>query len=373
MPTPEEMAKIHTEQENVSPKTKEDDTDFKPDDEIKKAISPDPVSEPSDKGSLAPLRKGILGKRISEGSHADIHEINKLRENSADLVVKIDKTTEYSPPVFNFLKMNFPREKISKILEKTLGPQFKISPDMDFIKNGVAEYLLMKKYFAVNDKKEAQKNDDDESIKIRKELISDLQNKDSAFHKEMLSILGDEKLTETSARVLDQQLNENFLPKEQVVVGHPPEVTQAQAKEYAAKQKKLPFTYYILQERIKGADIVPLSELNDKQLTAHPELLKKLLAFAMLTKKMYWDTGKLIDTRPEEVGKHPFEWFQQTANILADKSDQKLFFVDTRWLWDKKSRLGAKGINIVDQLGVRSVNRAIKKYATLLSRLNENQ
>jgi len=373
MPSPEEMTKIHTERENIIPEIKEGDADFKPDDEITNVISPDPVSEPSDKGSLAPLRKGILGERISEGSHADIHEINKPREDSADLVVKIGKTTKYSPPLFNFLKMTFPREKVSKIFEKTLGPQFKISPDMDFIKNGVAEYLLMKKYFAGDNQKEAQKSDDDESVKIRKELISDLQNKDSAFHQEMLSILGDEKLTETSARVLDHELNENFLPKEQVVVGHPPEVTQKQAEEYAAKQKKLPFTYYIFQERVKGVDIVPLLELNDEQLTSHPELLKKLLAFAMLTKKMYWDTGKLIDTRPEEVGKHPFEWFQQTANILADKNDQKLFFVDTRWLWDKESRLGAKGINIVDQLGVRSVNRAIKKYATLLSRLNGNQ
>jgi hypothetical protein len=57
---------------------------------------------------------------------------------------------------------------------------------------------------------------------------------------------------------------------------------------------------------------------------------------------MYADTGKLINTHPEKVGKNLLEWFQ------------------------KNSALGSKGINLIDYLGVNSVDWAIKKYSDLL-------
>lgn len=132
--------------------------------------------------SASPLRHGALGKQIGEGSHADIYEAGSPKKEGGDFVIKIGKTQEYSPPILNALKLSFPREKISRLLEKFLGPQFKIYPDMDFIKNGAAEQLLMKKYFGCDSRgkktgKEAEdgsKNDVDESLANRQELFNDL-------------------------------------------------------------------------------------------------------------------------------------------------------------------------------------------------------
>ena len=135
----------------------------------------------------------------------------------------------------------------------------------------------------------------------------------------------------------------------------------------------MPVTYFIYQEKIVGANVVPLWELKDEELLKRPQLIEKLLTFAVLTKKMYSDTGKLIDTRPEELAKHPFEWFQETANILLDKDKQELSFVDTRWFWDGNSRMGRGGVDLIKHLGVKSIDNAIRKYAGMLKSLRRDQ
>lgn len=312
---------------------------------------------------LTPLKPDILGKKIAKGSHSSVYEINKPTKNFG--ILKIGETVGYAPPLLKMLKISFSREKSSRFLEKILGSEFKISPDIDFIKNGVAEYLLMKEYFGSR----SQEGLGSEGEERRKELISALQDRSHSFYAEMEKVLGEENLIKEVAAVVQKHEQDVFLPKEQTVIGHPPELKQDQAEDLLASGQKLPATYYIFQESVKGKNIVPLLDLSEKELSERPELLEKLLMFAVLTKKMYSDTGKLIDTRPEEIAKAPFEWFQSTANILVDKgkeSDGGVFFVDTRWFYERDSRLGRGGINLIEHLGARSVDRAIRKYAVLL-------
>lgn len=320
------------------------------------------------KEDLMPLREGALGEQIASGSHTTVYELKNTENESSNLLVKIGETKYYSPPLLKALKISFSREIISKYISKFLGSQFKISPDEDFIKNGVLEYLLMKKYFGYDKNKEGIAVEEQEA---RKDLMKILEDDSHPFHKEIAKIVGREDLMKDVLDAVSKNQQENFLPKEQVVIGHPQDLDQGQIDKYRDKGKKLPITYYIFQERIRNA--VPLYEISNQDLSSNPELLERLLTFSVLSKKMYADTGKLIDTRPEEVIKNPLEWFQKTANILVDKDNQKLFFVDTRWLWDKNSKLGNKWFNLIEWFGARSVNRAIKKYALLLEQSKKNK
>ena len=304
---------------------------------------------------LSPLKKGALGEKFNEGSHANIHEINSPREDYTKTIVKIGKTEEYAPPLLKALKLSFPRAQISRILEKTLGPEFKIDVDQEFIKNGVAEYLLIKSYFGA----------DTESLEKRKELIAALENPESQFYQELAKGLGSADDFPEFARLISQYQGENFLSPEQTVVGHPEDLNRKIAEEKLSRGEKLPVTYYIFQDSSRREGVSTLFDMSDAEIAKYPEIIEKLLVFALITKKMYSDTGNIIDTRPDELLKNPLEWFQKTSNIRVDKKSQKIFFVDTRWLWKKDSRLGEKGVNLVGLLGVRSVDRAIRKYSAL--------
>lgn len=312
---------------------------------------------------LTPFAKGSLGEKISEGSHADVFELRKNEKSEANFVVKIGKTNEYKPPILKALNLSISRKRASQLLQKLFGPEYNINPNMNFIKNGVAEYALMKRYFSCRFEGEENKGDKNP----RDELITDLRNENSPFYEEMRGIFGKDANIENVIGILEDHRDENFLPKEQIVVGHPPELTPEEATKLKNEGKELPYTYYLIQEMIKGEKVIPLTQVKDQELKNHPELVKKLLTFAMLTKKMYGDTGKLIDMRPDEVAKHPFEWFQKTSNILVDLKSDTVNFVDTRWLYDRNTRIiGQSGINLVDKLGRRSIDRAIKKYAGML-------
>jgi hypothetical protein len=228
----------------------------------------------------------------------------------------------------------------------------------------------MSEYFRHDD------NDPGISRKNRDELISALEDPQSSLHQEMRSALGDQQSVEILAGIAKKRRRENFLPKEiGTVIGHPSELTQGKAAGLKEEGKKLPSTSYIVQEEIKGKNLVPLLELDENELIKRPDVLEKLLMFAVLTKKMYLDTGKLIDLRPEELLKNPFEHFQKTANVLVnlDEKDGEsgVYFVDTRWLWDKKSRVGEGGVDLIKHLGVASIDRAMRKYLSLLEKAKE--
>jgi hypothetical protein len=305
--------------------------------------------------SLSPLKPGVLGDKIGEGVFANVYDVNNAGENSPKKVVKIGITEGYKPPLAEWLKLSFSRKKTDKFLKKLLGQDFSILPDEEFIRNGVAEYMLMKEYFGTDDGEQ------------RDGLIRALGDPADPFYQELDSSLKDKEALAKLADIVRRNKDLNFLPKEQTVIGHPPELTGQKAEEFQKRKEKLPLTFYIFQEKIEGAGVVPLAGLADRELAERPELAEKLLLFSVLTKKMYHDRGKLIDTRPKELLKHPLEWFSETENILIDKGkgrgSEKVFFIDTRLLWSKNQKfIGEKSLNLLEHFGVRSVDRAIRKY-----------
>lgn len=323
--------------------------------------------DPMDKNkNLSPFKKD-LGEPLAEGSHSKISRYDEKVGNKS-IVIKEGKTT-YTPPLLKFLQKftTLNREKVSQFLEKRLGPQFKIQPDFDFVKNGVAEQYLMSEYFRCD------QDDPNGGLQKRDETIAALQNQEDPFNIELENSLGSAESVAVLADIAKKHRMDNFLPKELgTVIGHPSDLTKEKAAELQVAGEKLPSTYFIVQEEVAGKNPIPLLELDENELTKHPEVLEKLLMFAVLTKKMYADAGKLIDLRPEEILKNPFEYFQKTANVLVNldenKGESDVYFVDSRWLWDKKSRVGEGGIDFIKYLGIASIDRAIKKYLGLLQK-----
>jgi hypothetical protein len=226
------------------------------------------------------------------------------------------------------------------------------------------EYKLIKKYFSPIDRDNSLENGEKDP---RQELSIDLRNPQSKFFKEMRELLGDDQLIRKLDNIFDKHGDENFLKDENMIIGLPRNLSQEKINALRKAGKHVPSTYYIFQEKVTG-DVVSLSDMSDEDLKERPMLIKKLITFALLQKKMYEDTGKLIDTRPDELLRRRLEWFQKTGNILIDKNTNNLFFIDTRWLWDSKTRfIGKKWLNLIDHLGRKSVDRAIKKYIGLLN------
>lgn len=318
---------------------------------------------------LTPLKKETLGREINEGTFASVHEVNsKNEDNDPEYVVKIGHTRDYPVPFLKLFDLRLPRERISNFLKKFLGEKFDLMPNFDSIKSGVAEYLLLKDYYSPQDASSEDKIEDEP----RALLLEALSDEKSALYQEMRELLGNDNEVEEISEVFKKHKDDNFLLKEQVVMGHPPEFTQEELEKRETAGEKLPSTYYIFQEKVKGDEIAPLYEITDEELKEHPEILEKLLTFAMLTKKMYEDTEKIPDMRPEEILRHPFEWFQKTANILVDKGKEELYFIDTRWLWEK-DMINFRNFSLVDYLGTKAINGAIKKYVNLLDEIREKR
>ncbi|MDO8498630.1 MAG: hypothetical protein Q7S44_02490 [bacterium] len=335
---------------------------------------------------LSPFNPGMSLNKVTDGSHAEVFEARKSESLSPtpDFYIKMGMVENFPLPILKMLRLVVPRKLASNFLARVLGPEFKIYPDQEFIKNGVAEYLLIRKYFSGSEQnsladypvKEYEKNfqgkvtlyPEGESP-VRAEVLKSLKDPADPFHQELLKVLGSEETITCIAGVFQRHEDDSFLKGEGAIIGHPLKLTWERAEELKAQGKRLPSTYYIIQKPVTGEGIVPLEKLNDDQMQQHPEVVEKLLVFALLAKKMYFDTGRLIDTRPEEVARHPWEWFKKTANVLVDTNSGGVFFIDTRWLWNKDSRLvGRKGLRLIDILGQRSIDRALKKYTHLLEK-----
>lgn len=313
--------------------------------------------------SASPFNKESIGKKIAEGTFSNVYEINSSDGSPSRNVVKVGKAMEkFVPPLLKkILRIEFPREKISFALVKLLGKQFQVYPDNDFIVRGLLEHLLMKEYFGYEES--GPKNYSQEN---REWVAKSLEDRSSQFFKEIACVVGASSMNEV-AKIFRKYENYNFLPKEQTEVGHPPGIDQAEIKKLRSIGKRVPVVHYIIQEKISGPGVSVLSKTKEEDLVEHPEIVEKLITFLILIKKMYLDNGKLIDTRPEEMARHPFEWFQETDNILVDKETEDVSFVDTRLLWDKKSCIGEKGVNLIKHLGIRSIDRALKKYIGMLN------
>lgn len=311
--------------------------------------------------SYAHLWKDLLGKKIGEGFYAKVHEVvhkptPKIKMRGKRMVVKIGMTHDF--PI-GFISL--PRKYIGNILEWIFGSTIKVFHTREsIIKAYEEEYLLIKKYFSPSPSAPEKSN-------LREDLLNDLQNKNSKLYQRLFSFLKREDLISLATDVFERHRKDNFLKDEHLVIGHPPHMTQEEMDKLIQKGEEAPVTYYIFQERVEG-DIVPLGEITAKDLVKRKELTARLLTFALLLEKMYQDTEKMIDTRPEHVWKNPLEWFQKTGNLLIERNKNEVYFIDTRWLWDSNVRfLGKNGLHLVERLGERSVCRAIKKYAGILA------
>lgn len=311
--------------------------------------------------SYSHIWQDLLGKKIGEGFYTKVHEVRHKptkygikKLHGKKMVVKIGMIQD-----FPIGAISLPREFVGKTLEWIFGSTVRVFHTKEsIVKAYEEEYKLIKRYFSPLPKNSEEKDP-------REELLNDLQNKNSKFYKELFSFLGKEQI-ELAEETFKKHINENFLKDEHLVIGHPPHLTQEEMDQMIKKGKEAPVTYYIFQERVEG-DIVSLSELTEKELFRRKELLEKLLTFVLLLKKMYEDTGKIIDTRPEHMWKNPTEWFQKTGNLLIDKDTNNVYFIDTRWLWDSNVRfLGKNGLHLVERLGNRSLCRSIKKYTEIL-------
>lgn len=313
--------------------------------------------------SYSHIWQDLLGKKIGEGFYTKVHEVRHKPHQDGikclhgkKMVVKIGMTHDF-PVGF----VSLPRKYVGKTLEWIFGSTVRVFYTQEsIIKAYEEEYQLIKKNFSPLPADSKEKDP-------REEIIDDLQNERTKFYKELFKILKSKKLIELLVTTFKKYKNENFLKDEELVIGHPPHLTQEEINLAVSKGKEVPITYYIFQEKVEG-NIVSLGEISEKELTKRKELAEKLLTFALLLKKMYEDTKKMIDTRPEHIWKTPFEWFQKTGNLLIDKNTNNVYFIDTRWLWDSNVRfLGKNGLHLVDRLGHRSICNAIKKYTEILS------
>ena len=232
-----------------------------------------------------------------------------------------------------------------------LGKKYKIHPDEEHILEGLEEYNLLHSYYG------SENRDNSITIKNREKLITSLKNPTDSFHKAIKKIVSRDQLIAKIIQTLEAHQNENFLPAEEVFIGTPLDTQD--------EKEKSKTTYYLFQKAITGEHILPLHKFTHHYYEDHKLLVERLLVFSILTKKMYFDTGAFIDARPNEVAKHITNWFQKTANILVDTKHQKVYFIDTRWLWQTKNTkiLGTIWVRIMQKLGNRSLNKAIKLYS----------
>lgn len=291
-------------------------------------------------------KKQKIGKKIAEGAFADVHEVD-----GEELVVKIGQTKHWIPPLSEQFRLPIPRKPISNIMKFALGKKYKIHPDEEHILEGLEEYNLLHSYYG------SENRDNSITIKNREKLITSLKNPTDSFHKAIKKIVSRDQLIATIIQTLEAHQNENFLPAEEVFIGTPPDTQD--------EKEKSKTTYYLFQKAITGEHILPLHKFTHHYYEDHKLLVERLLVFSILTKKMYFDTGAFIDARPNEVAKHITNWFQKTANILVDTKHQKVYFIDTRWLWQTKNTkiLGTIWVRIMQKLGNRSLNKAIKLYS----------
>ena len=208
----------------------------------KPKLFPPSADDPVD-DNLSPFREP-LEEEINEGTFAKIFAYKKW-------VVKAGKTEKYTPPILKWLKLNLPREKVSKLLVKIFGPQLKIQPDMEFIENGLAEYTLIKKYFGTDRAGGAGQNEiktdselsQEADENIRAQVINEIKDENSEFFQELFKAAEGKEGVEKIVEALTKNQNYNFLPKEHLVVGHPAILSQRKAKELQAEGEKLPLTY----------------------------------------------------------------------------------------------------------------------------------
>jgi hypothetical protein len=313
-------------------------------------------------GKYSPYECLIAGKLSEEkGSHANVFELKEPFEGK-EYVLKVGKLRNYKPPLLKGLPFSVNRNALDKIVTSVFGTKsVEIYPSPEHtVRAYLEEYLPIKNYLTPVSKEEFSKDP-------RQEMLKDFKNPNSLFYREMLKLLGDKQLIEKLDAIFGENKNYNFLKNECVDTAPPLDLSIKEIEAYEKKGKPLPLTDYIFQEKVKD-NPAGLVDLDIDILRMRPLVLKRLITFALLQRKMYMDLGKLIDTRPREIIRNYFDWFGKTDNLLVTEKDD-VVFIDTRWLWDKKTRIiGEHWLNLIDHVGRKSVDRAIKTYMELLDK-----
>jgi hypothetical protein len=314
--------------------------------------------------NYSPIKEEAVAEEVGEdnGSHAKVFDL-KIRIDGKEYVMKEAEYKNYRPPLTKFLRINLSRRTVDRFATWLFGTKnVEVYPTPESAKRAYKEeYKLIKKYLSPVDND--RKLEDDP----RQELSGDFKNPQSKFLYEMQELLGNKESTHKLGEIFERHRNDNLLKDEQLVIGLPRDLSREKVDALRKQGKRIPSTYYIFQEKVTG-DVVSLSRIRDKDLAERPLVLEKLITLALLQRKMFKDTGKMMDLRPDEFLKYPQEWFQKTDNILIDRNTDNVFCIDTRWLWDNEARImGGKWFNLIDNLCRKSIDRAIKKYFLLLS------
>jgi hypothetical protein len=307
-------------------------------------------------GKYSPYEWMIVGKLNNEnGSHANVYDLI-----GGKYVLKVGERRNYKPPLLKELPVSINRKALDRTVIWIFGTKsVGVSPSPERTVNAfLEEYLPIKNYLKPVD-------DEEFSEDPRLEMSEDFKNPDSLFYKEMLKMLGDKQSVEKLGKIFEENKNYNFLKNEKVDTAPPLDLSVREIEAYEKKNKPLPLTDYILQEKVKD-NPAGLADFNIDTLKIKPLVLKRLITFALLQRRMYMDLGKLMDTRPREILRNRFDWFQKTDNLLVTEKDD-VVFIDTRWLWDKRTRfIGEHWLNLIDHIGRKSIDRAIKTYVGLL-------
>lgn len=251
---------------------------------------------------------------------------------------------EMQLPVMKKFKIPLPRTLISWILKEHRS---RITVSHEAALEELADYAMIATYFGFFEEKSIGKNTGatpnllEKQRLLRNELKKSILEEDD-FAELILSYVKTLKNYKKLREIVNDSslLNYNFLPTEYLILSDSSEIVKNSGK------KKLE-THYIIQEFITGK---PLGELSEKDEEKHPEVVKKLCLFLILSLYMLEREKKLIDCRPAEMLMAVFDWFDNTENIYVNTETGDVTLIDTRWLFDKEGTLLQKGIVMTDMI-----------------------
>lgn len=186
------------------------------------------------------------------------------------------------------------------------------------------------------------------------EYFGYFQNDNDYFHPELESIKKGQKEMRSKLKGYRPILEDRFqfsIPKEvNNILDSDTVLTNFIPKEFTfysqsiSKENKGNKTSYIFQEFIKGK---PLCDFDMEDLPKKTR--DKIILFLYLVLVMNYETDYIPDTRPKYPILQFAAWFHKTENIIiSDEGEVK--FIDTRWMWERKSNLVKRGVLIPEMI-----------------------
>jgi hypothetical protein len=271
----------------------------------KEEVAYSKISDIIDSEQLELIGMGLLGR--------------SYKIKNSNWVVK-EGRWDPSIEIFFNLRMKIP----GKLLE--IGNKYTKFTFLPSLKEAIrqySEYQLMMKYFGYFQSDEIYYHPEREKIfKTQNEIRNKVPKIIQKINQKYKTNLSESTFTK-------EELQHNFLPKEYFLFG-----------KSISKQNKEKDTYLIFQEFVEG-----LSLRNFKIQALEQKTKRQLKLLVVLMLGLYFETGKLVDTRPKYPVIEFLRWLDKTDNIFVDNSGN-VKFIDTRWMWDSKKNLFARGFVI---------------------------